>query len=155
VSQAPQVCPDCGHTNEHWDQFCLSCGRRITSVQRHGPFSRLLSYLGGVKDYDPSGRGHLPYRMTVTRYPSRLEHAEPGHFPVAANGQRSRTTLPSDDDAGRPEAWLMTAAAEHGEASSQARVEPAFGQDRTEAMADREALDAPSPPQAPSTPEGF
>ncbi len=24
MAEEPQLCPHCGHTNEHWDEFCLS-----------------------------------------------------------------------------------------------------------------------------------
>jgi hypothetical protein len=68
MTEAPQVCPCCGHTNEHWDQFCLSCGRRVTSVVHEGLLHRLLRKLSILKPSDalgenPTGVGEA-YRHT-------------------------------------------------------------------------------------------
>jgi len=55
MAEEPQLCPHCGHTNEHWDEFCLSCGRRLTSATHEGRFRRLLRKLSILKPADALG----------------------------------------------------------------------------------------------------
>ena len=70
MTEQAQVCPHCGNTNEHWDQFCLACGQRLTSVQpEEGRLHRLLRWLGLARPTDAAAPNRAFYRELYRKGP--------------------------------------------------------------------------------------
>ena len=75
MTEEAQVCPHCGNTNEHWDQFCLACGQRLTSVQPEGRMHRALRRLGLARPSNPPEPNRAFYREVYRKGP--MNHGRP------------------------------------------------------------------------------